>query len=333
MAKRALITGAAGFVGHSVLTYLMDKTDWEFIAVDSFRHKGDSLRIQHMAQNPRITVYYHDLGEKFSDVAVKSFGDVDYILNIASDSHVDRSIDDPVPFVKNNVAIALTMGELAREIKPEIFLQMGTDEVFGPALNGQFHKEWDIHKPSNPYAASKSAQDQILYSYWRCYDVPVVFTHTMNIFGPRQDAEKFIPMLISKISSGEKITIHGTENEVGSRMYLHVYNLADAWMFICNHMEAVRYKDNHHIDQYPLSFNVTGQEEIDNLELAKMVADIIGKPLNFEFLDFHSARPGHDRRYALDGQAIKDKGWKHPYSLRESLEQTVQWTLSDGKWL
>lgn len=331
--QKAIITGAAGFVGSNVLRYMLQHADYEFIAIDSFKHKGDSLRLQQLGYADRVKVYTHDLTTPFSDEAIKSFGDVDAILNIASESHVDRSITDPVPFVENNVKLALTMGELSRALKPRVFLQMNTDEVFGPALNGQFHTEWDIHKPSNPYAASKCAQADILFSYWRCYGVPLIKTQTMNIFGPMQDKEKFIPMLISRIYNNEKVTIHGTEGDIGSRMYLHVDNLADAWTYLLLNKAPTLYIDNHHLDQRPDSYNITGLEEIDNLDLAKMVADIMGRELNFELLDFHSARAGHDRRYALNGDKIKGLGWSHPYTLKESLENTINWTLKDGSWL
>lgn len=331
--KTALLTGAGGFVGSNFLEYALSKTDWDFIAVDSFRHKGDTLRIQAIAHPGRVRVIRHDLTTQFSDAMIKKLGKIDYIFNIASESHVDRSIDDPVPFVENNVSLALTMGELARKVKPEIILQMGTDEVFGPALHGQFHKEWDIHKPSNPYAASKSAQDQILYSYWRCYGIPLIMTHTMNIFGPMQDKEKFIPMLISKINKGENVTIHGTKTEVGSRMYLHVFNLADAWIYLAKNKVPTKYIDDHHIEQFPDSYNITGQQEIDNLTLAMEVAKIMKKELLFTLKDFHAARPGHDRRYALNGDKIAELGWKHPMSLESSLMHTVHWTLNHPEWM
>ena len=329
----ALITGGAGFVGHNVLEYLLHKTDWNFIVIDSFRHKGDTLRLQQFVNIDRIRIYTHDLASPFSKEAVNSFGPIDYILNIASESHVDRSILDPVPFVENNIKLALTMGELARVTKPKLFLQCSTDECFGPALDGQFHKEWDIHKPSNPYSASKCAQDDILFSYWRCYGVPVIRTRTMNIFGARQDTEKYIPMLISKINKGEQVTIHGTDGDIGSRMYLHVDNLADAWLYLIENKEPTLYKDDHTIDQKYDAYNITGLEEIDNLTLAKTVAEILGKPLKFKLVDFHSARAGHDRRYALDGEKIKQLGWSHPFTFRESLEKTIIWTLNHKEWM
>ena len=333
MVKTAIITGAAGFVGSNALRYFLDNTDMNFIVIDSFKHKGDSLRLQEIKYPDRVKIYTHDLTTQFSDAAIKSFGDIDAILNIASESHVDRSISDPVPFVENNVKLALTMAELGIKLKPRIFLNMGTDEVFGPALNGQFHHEWDIHKPSNPYAASKSAQDQILFSYWRCYGLPLVMTHTMNIFGPMQDKEKFIPMLISNIFHEKNVTIHGRDGDIGSRMYLHVDNLADAWLFLMQNTTPTKYMDNHHLDQRPDSYNITGLEEIDNLTLAKIVADLLGKELKFKLLDFHSARPGHDRRYALDGSKIKQLGWSHPFTLRKSLEDTINWTLNNEVWM
>jgi dTDP-glucose 4,6-dehydratase len=253
---------------------------------------------------------------------------------MASDSHVDRSITEPVTFVQNNVNIALNVLEYAKKLKGlEKFIQISTDEVFGAALEGHNHTEWETHIPSNPYSASKSCQEQICTSYWRSYGVPLIITNTMNIIGERQDPEKFLPMLISRINKGETVTIHGSEKYVGKRYYLHARNQADALLHILKNIEPIMYYDDMSKIIKPERFNIVGDIELDNLTLAKTVAEIMGKELKYELIDFHHARPGHDRRYALDGSKIAKTGWKAPVNFRDSLEKTIKWTLKNREWL
>ena len=212
-----------------------------------------------------------------------------------------------------------------------LFLQISTDEVYGPAPDGHNHKEGEPHKPSNPYSASKAAQEDVCYAYWRTYDLPIAITNTMNIIGEMQDPEKFLPMLIKGIKAGHKVTIHANADgsKIGSRYYLHARNQADALLFLLNNVDFPRYKDGNDIGR----FNVVGEREVTNLELAQMVADILGKELSYELVDFHSSRPGHDLRYALDGSKMAALGWQAPLSLDESLKNTVEWTIAHPEWL
>jgi dTDP-glucose 4,6-dehydratase len=335
--KRALLTGAGGFIGAHTLAHVMHNTDWELVCVDSFRHKGKTDRIAEMlVAHPdwreRCTVITHDLIAPFSEQMINRIGHIDYILNIASESHVDRSIEDPVPFVKNNVDLVLNMLEYARLVKPEIFFQISTDEVYGAAPVGSDHKEWSPILPSNPYSGSKAAQEAIAISYWRTYGVPVVITNTMNNFGEMQDPEKYIPMVIQRIYNGQSVTIHGTPDYIGSRFYLHARNHADALLFIANNIKPAMYEDTPGIVK-PTRFNVVGNVEADNLELAELIAEMMGKKLKYELVDFHQTRPGHDRRYALDGNKLFNAGWKPPIGFEHSLRNTIEWTLEHPEWL
>jgi dTDP-glucose 4,6-dehydratase len=328
---RLLLTGSAGFMGRHCVEHLLKNTDWEIVGLDSFKHKGDSERV---IQNDRFSQFTCDLSVPISYRLEAKLGQFDYIINMASESHVDRSLTDPVPFVQNNVNVALYVLEFARRQKNlQKFIQISTDEVFGAALEGQNHREWDRHQPSNPYAASKSCQTQIAISYWRAYGVPLIITQTMNIIGEMQDPEKFVPMLIQKINKGETVTIHGNEKYIGKRKYLHARNQADALLFLLNNVEPTLYKDTMNENIKPDNFNIVGDIELNNLELAKMVAEIMGKELKYELVDFHKARSGHDRRYALDGTKIRERGWIAPVSFKDSLKKTIQWTLAHKEWL
>jgi dTDP-glucose 4,6-dehydratase len=331
MSKTIVITGSAGFIGTHLAEHILNNTDWNVVGIDSFKHRGDSLRVN---QNPdRYTMYCHDLAAPISDRLRNKIGPVDYIVNMASESHVDRSITDPVDFVTNNIALCLNMLEYARKEKPSHFIQISTDEVYGAALNGINHKEWSTILPSNPYSGSKAAQEAIAISYWRTYNVPVIITNTMNNIGEYQDSEKFVPMLINRINAGEEVTIHGKKGDIGSRYYLHARNHADAVLFLLTKTKPTLYQDTMDRIIVPDRYNVVGEVELDNLELAEMIARILEKPLKYRLEDFHACRPGHDRRYALDGNKMQELGWKAPVPFLDSLKKTIAWTLERPEWL
>ncbi len=332
--KKVLLTGASGFFGSHLLRHLMVNTDWEFVCPCSWTHKGTPERLENAIaglDKSRVTVITHDLTAPFTDITKKRIGHIDYILNIASNSHVDRSITNPGDFIIGNTLLAYNMFELARELKPELFLQFSTDEVYGVAPLGVNHPEWATILPSNPYSASKACQEAIAISYWRTYGVPVIITNTMNLFGETQDAEKYTARLVKKIYNGETVTVHGAEGNIGSRFYLHARNAADAVYFILKNLSPKAYKED--VVLMPDRYNIVGDIEMNNLDLAKLVANILGKELKYELTDFHFGRPGHDRRYALDGAKLKNLGWKAPMKFEDSLKKSIEWTLNNKNWL
>ena len=334
MSKKVLLTGASGFFGSHLLRHLMVNTDWEFVCPCSWTHKGTPERVENaingMDKN-RVKIITHDLTAPFTDITKKRIGKVDMILNIASNSHVHRSIDNPGEFIIGNTLLAYNMLEFAREVKPEVFLQFSTDEVYGVAPEGVNHPEWASIVPSNPYSASKAAQEATAISYWRTYNVPVILTNTMNLFGETQDAEKYTAQLIKKIHDDETVTVHGSEKSIGSRFYLHARNGADAVLYILQNLPPKLYDQGD--NPLPDRYNIVGDVEMDNLALAKLVAEILGKELKYELVDFHSQRAGHDRRYALSGEKLKSLGWKPPVDFLDSLKQSIKWTLANPRWL
>jgi len=335
MTKRVLLTGASGFVGSHVLRHILVNTDWFVVCPTTFTHKGLTDRIRVACDDipnayKRIKVIRCDFTAPISAVTANEFGKINYVINVASESHVDRSIEYPASFIINNVSLICHLLDWARIAQPEKFLQVSTDEVYGPAPTGYAHKEWvDQHFPSNPYSASKAAQEDIAFSYWRTYGIPLAITNTMNIIGETQDPEKFMPMTIKRVLSGEKMTIHAAPGgEIGSRFYLHARNQADGLFHVLNQHFPL-YGET----EMPERFHIVGEREVNNLEMAQMIADAVGKPLNYELIDFHSSRPGHDLRYALDGKKISDTGWSLPIPLEESIKKTVEWTLAHPEWL
>lgn len=333
---RVLLTGAGGFVGSHTLIHLLHNTDWDIIITDSFKHQGKIDRINEVLKRypefkDRVTLIVHDLVVPFSKQTIEKMGKIDYIISMASESHVDRSITDPRPFIENNVALILTLLEYAREYPVKKFLQVSTDEVYGPAEYGYAHKEGEPHRPSNPYSASKAAQEDIVYSYWRTYNLPVIISNTMNIIGEMQDPEKLVPRAIQCVMNGQTLPVFGDAqgNVTSTRIYLHARNQADALLFLLKNVEPNSYLKGQEISQ----FNVVGEQELTNLEMAKLVAKFAGKKLLYEVVDFHSARPGHDLRYALDGEKIAKLGWKAPMAFEDSLKTTVEWTIDHKEWM
>lgn len=316
---RICISGVSGQVGYHVVKKLLQEGH-EVIGLYSFDHKGKVNNVASLVSYKNFTGIPKDLNFEFNTAEKFFLQNVDIILNIASESHVDRSITDPVPFIKNNINLTLNMLELAREIKPKLFLQFSTDESFGVAPEGTNHTEWSAHIPSNPYAASKAAQEDIAISYWRTYGVPVVITNTMNIFSEIQDWEKFIPLCVKKCMLGEEITIHAYPGatKAGSRFYIHADSVAEAVNFIMNKPVGM-YPDVDRPDRY----NIVGDKEVDNLTLAKTIGEILGKEIKYQLTDAHSERPGHDVRYGLDGTKLAEAGWKPTANFDEKLKETV----------
>jgi len=333
MSSKVLITGIGGFIGSHLMEHILDNTDWDIVGIDSFRHKGITDRITDSRYyelcKERVTILTHDLTAPISPIMVETIGQVDFIINMASESHVDRSIEDPVPFIRNNVDLTLNMLEYARISKPRAFIQISTDEVYGPMHGKVAHPEWDTILPSNPYSASKAAQEAIAISYWRTYSVPLIITNTMNNYGERQDPEKYLPKIIRAVMKGDILTVHGTPEDIGSRFWLHARNHADALTWLLQYHSPKMFPEFN----LPTRFNVVGDKQINNLEMAQLVAKVSNKPLKFILEDFHSTRPGHDPHYGLDGSLLKQYGWRPPVNLESSLEKTILWYKANPKWL
>ena len=332
---KVILTGANGFVGHHILEHFLKKTDWEIYCLDklSYASSGhDRIRDINVFNDDRVKIFTTDLSLPFQEGLIKELGDIEYIFHVAADSHVDNSISDPVPFVQNNINSTLHILEYARNL-PNLkkFIYFSTDEVYGSAPVGKDYKEGERFNCGNPYSASKGAAECICQSYANTYKMPIIITNTMNVIGERQHPEKFVPKVINKVLNGETVTIHSNKEktEAGSRFYIHARNIADALLHILDNCDET-------LDNYDASkgrFNIVGEKETDNLQLAQLIADILGKELKYEMVDFHSQRPGHDLRYALDGEKMKQLGWEHPVPFEQSLESTIKWSLERDQWL
>lgn len=323
-----VITGGCGFIGHHFVQHVLKNTDWKIIILDKLNYASLGLeRVRDIGclENPRVKILTFDLQHELTIGMMHEIGfDVDYIVHMAAETHVDNSIADPVPFIHNNIMSTVHLLEFARRCTNlKLFFYFSTDEVYGPALNDKLFKEDERHNPTNPYSASKSAAEQICVSYANTYTVPIIRINVMNAFGERQHVEKFIPKVIRQIQRGEKVLIHSYPDKTtsGTRFYIHARNIAAAVLFLIKKGVIGE------------SYNLTGEREISNLEMAQHIAAVMGKELNYELVDFHSSRPGHDLRYGLDGAKMESMGWKMPVGFDEAITRTVKWTLANPKWL
>jgi len=325
---RVLLTGGAGFIGHHIVEHLLKTTDWEIVLLDRLDLSGNLNRVHEVMRSydvkDRLKWVYHDFKAPLSAMVNQQIGRVDYILHVGASTHVERSIANPLEFVYDNVVGTANVLEWMRVYqKFAMMVYFSTDEVFGPAPVGTRYVEWARYDSRNPYAATKAGAEELCLAYANTYQLNIRISHCMNVFGERQHTEKFIPLVIRRILDGNVVFIHADteKKKAGSRFYIHARNVADAVTFIMSRGHA-RGK-----------YNIVGSEEVDNLTLAKMISGAVGKPLKYELVDFHSSRPGHDLRYALDGTKMEELGWKPPVDFSSSLQRTVEWTLKNKHWL
>jgi dTDP-glucose 4,6-dehydratase len=340
MTKTILVTGGAGFIAHHVIDKILSETDWNIVTLDRLDYSGNLNRLNEVVmshpeqERKRVRVVHHDLKAELNPQIRSLCGDVDYVAHLAAGSHVDRSIQYPMEFILDNVIGTANILEYARTCDNlEKFIYFSTDEIFGPAPEGVKYKENDRYNSTNPYSASKAGGEELVVAYENTYKLPAIITHTMNVFGERQHPEKYIPMCIKRVRDSEVITVHSNpeKTKAGSRHYIHASDVADALMFLLSYKA---------FDTLPIDyggakcqkFNIVGGEEMDNLELAKFIADTQGKELLYEMIDYHSQRPGHDLRYALDGSKMAGMGWT-PQPVRDRLAQTINWSLDNKRWL
>lgn len=337
--KTILVTGGAGFIAHHFIDEILRTTDWNVVTLDRLDYSGNLNRLhevvsQYPAQTQkRVRIVHHDLKAEINPQIANTIGKVNYIVHMAAGSHVDRSIEFPLEFVMDNVVGTTNVLNYARLCDSlEKFVYFSTDEVFGPAPDGVRYSENDRYNSTNPYSASKAGGEEMAVAFENTYGLPVIITHTMNVFGERQHPEKYIPMCIKRVRDGETITVHSNaqKTKAGSRHYIHAQDVADAMMFLLS--ADTSGLDIDYGGAKCQKFNVVGETELDNLALAQVIADIQGKPLNYEMVDFHSQRPGHDLRYALSGSKLAQMGWT-PQPIEQRLEQVVKWTLENQRWL
>jgi len=364
--KNLLITGGAGFIGANFLHYFLKDTDWNIGIIDSFRHKGTYTRINQVINlldldkpGDRVKVYNHDLNAPIDlSLVSKMIGDFsgfDYIINLASNSAIERSVSDPAECWNNNCSIAINMlemicdGHLCDERKSahplKVFLHMSTDEVYGDYIeengNQDGYTEWSPINPSNPYSASKAAQEALMISYWRTYRLPIIICNTMNNIGWMQDPEKFVPKLISNILKGETSYIYKSKSGIiGGRKYLDVMDHAKMVHAMLLRGAVSSYPKHNRLDR----FNLCGDFYLSNSEMAELVYISMSR-LRIKMGDFSvkepyravdadSLRPGYDRSYKLSNAKFKKEFLDFNYTpIQDTIDSIIKFTIKNREFL
>lgn len=326
---RVLLTGAAGFVGHHILNYLVKRTNWDVVGLVRCGKIGTCERLRDLdLPEGRVQIVWHDLRSPINEYVAREIGEVDHVIHAAAETHVDRSIDDPMCFAMANVIGTVNLLNYCRERGLRgWYLQFSTDEIFGTAMNGHAFAETEAPMPSNPYSATKVSCEQFVRAYETTYGLKGLVVRPVNIYGERQNPEKFIPKLVGLIRNGLTVKIHADlqSGATGYRKYIYAENVAKAIHFLLSHgPEDLGGKR---------VFHITSDTELNNIVLANMVAEIIGNPLHYELVDFHRHRPGHDFRYTLSDTNMKSLGWELDEDFPKMLEKTVWWYLDHPKYL
>jgi len=323
---KILITGICGFIGSHFADHVLTNTDWEIVGLDRMNYASggfNRLRDSKLYNHKRIKVLTADIILPLSEGVKQEIGEVDYIVHMGAETHVDKSISDPRPFIYSNVIGTFELLEYARTL-PNLkkFIYMSTDEVFGPSLNNYAFKEWDRYKSSTPYSASKAGGEELCIAYHNTFNLPTVIIHTMNVYGERQFTEKFIPKMLRQLLQGEEIKIHWEKSSqtYSSRCWIHARNVADAILFLITKGEKGE------------KYNIVGSLKT-NKHLVTLAASTLGKTFKVTNVDAKTVRPGHDLHYILDGTKMRDLGWKSPVDFEQSFTHTVRWFNDNKHWL
>jgi len=313
---KILVTGGLGFIGSNFCRYILSKhPDYEVINLDKMGIGANPANLKDMEKEKR---YLFIKGNIYNSKLVnKIIKQVDAVVNIAAETHVDRSIADPTSFIQNNTIGTFTVLEAVRKRNRKVkFIQVSTDEVYGEIIKGSF-KESDTPKPSNPYSASKAAADMFVIAYHKTYGLNVAITRCTNNYGPYQFPEKLTPKTIIRALKNLPIPVYGSGK-----------NIRD-WIYVQDHCEAIDFVLRK--GQPGEIYNISAQNELTNIEIVTKILDLLDKPK--DMITFVEDRPGHDIRYSLDSSKIRYKlGWKPKFSFEKALKETVNWYLNNEWW-
>ena len=309
-----LITGGAGFIGSEFVRQAVRKGH-QVVVVDKLTYAGDLERLSEVRKD--ITFYKADISNQEFIEHIFEKENPEVIVHFAAESHVDRSLLDPYPFISSNVLGTQVLLEVSKAKGVELFVNMSTDEVYGDlGKEGSFTEESPL-KPNSPYSTTKASADMLGRAYYRSFGLPVVTIRASNNYGPWQYPEKFVPVIILKALHDEKIPVYGDGTNV--REWLYVTDCAEGIMAAIDRGKAGEI------------YNIGSKEEKQNIEVAKAILELLGK--GEELIEFVKDRPGHDFRYSLDTtKAKRDLGWEAKTSFDEGLKKTVEWYIEHLKW-
>ncbi len=311
---KLLVTGGAGFIGsHFIRQILRKYPTYSVVNLDKLTYAGNLENLRDVEANPRYRFVHGDIRDA---AAVRDAGrGVDAVVNFAAESHVDRSILGPGEFLQTDVFGTFTLLEAAREFGIPRYVQVSTDEVYGPVEQTAVAESAPL-RPSNPYSASKAAGDLLASAYWATYRLPVVLTRSSNNFGPNQYPEKVIPLFVTNALEDRPLPLYGDGK-----------HLRD-WLYVLDNCAAIDLVL--HAGEPGEVYNIAGGTELENIALTREILRLLGKPESL--IQPVKDRPGHDRRYAMDCRKIRALGWKPTHDFGGALAETVRWYRENETW-
>lgn len=313
---KLLITGGCGFIGSNLIYYLLNQhPDWHITNLDNLSYAARGKNLAPLEKNPRYRLIVGAI--EAPRTVLTALSGCDAVIHLAAQTHVDRSILDPIPFVHTNVLGTQVLLDAARQVSINRFVHISTDEVYGAlSEHAPPFTERSPLAPRSPYAASKASADLLVLAAYETFHMPVIIVRPSNNYGPYQFPEKFIPLAITNILEGKKVPVYGTGK-----------NIRD-WIFVedtCRAIELVLLKGT------PGEvYNAGGSCEKRNIELIQAILNLLGK--DDQWIEFVPDRPGHDYRYALDNSKINQLGWRPTVDFALGIERTVRWYQENPYW-
>ncbi|MDA2922080.1 dTDP-glucose 4,6-dehydratase [Patescibacteria group bacterium AH-259-L07] len=313
---KLLVTGGAGFIGSNFIHYILEKySDYRVVNLDLLTYCGNLENLKDVENDPRYKFVKGDICDV--DLVNNLVKNCDAVIHFAAESHVDRSILDPGPFVRTNVLGTLALLNAARNNNNKRFHHVSTDEVFGSLGPTGYFNENTPYDPGSPYSASKAASDHFVRAYFHTYKLPITITNCSNNYGEYEFPEKLIPLFVTNLLEGKNVPLYGDG-----------LNVRD-WLYVIDHCEAIDVVL--HKGKIGETYCVGGNEEKTNLEITYKILEILG--FGKDKIEFVADRKGHDRRYAIDATKIKKElGWGPKYKFDSALKQTVAWYKTHEAW-
>lgn len=316
---RILITGGAGFIGSSFVRYVLrEKPDVDVLNFDLLTYAGNLRNLEEVDANPRYRFVRGDIADEAQVRALFEAAPIDAIVNFAAESHVDRSIDNPAPFLRSNIQGTQILLEAARRHRVSRYVQISTDEVYGSlGPHGAFREDTPLD-PTSPYAASKACADLWVLSYVKTYKLPAVITRCSNNYGPYQFPEKFIPLVISNAMEDKPLPVYGDGLNVRE------------WIHCDEHSRGVWEALERGVPGE--AYNIGSGDERTNIEVVRTILNLLGKPESL--ITYVKDRPAHDRRYAMDCSRIQNEwNWQNRVDFVDGLRRTVEWYQAHQDWI
>ena len=312
--SKIVVTGGAGFIGSNFIHLVADsRPDWEIVNLDKLTYAGNLENLKGLAENPRYRFVKGDICDP--ETVAEAVEGCDVIVNFAAETHVDRSIMDPMAFLRTDVEGTFVLLEAIRSGKVGKLLQVSTDEVYGSIAEGAASESYPL-RPSSPYSSSKAGGDMLCLSYWNTYQTPVVVTRGANNIGPYQYPEKVLPLFVTNALDEIPLPLYGDGLQV--RDYTHVEDHCRGILL------ALEKGEDGEV------YNIGAGNEMRNLDMARFLLAEVGK--SESLIEHVKDRPGHDRRYAIDCSKLRSLGWAPRYDATEALRATIQWYTENRWW-